>query len=90
MLTPSQDPENPDKMVYDYHRITENLAAAKKAKEEAAEAKGTNSIFKTLTKGLDTDVHDVVVRIERTCQTAAGELGYTHRAELTRSAVDVT
>lgn len=59
---PPQDPENPDKMIYDFHRITENAAEARKAKEAAAEEKGTNSIFKTLTKGLDTDVHDVVVR----------------------------
>jgi len=54
------DPENPDRMIYDHHKVNEIRAAEIKASRAAKEEAGGNNIFKTLTKGLDEDVHDAV------------------------------
>ena len=63
-----EDPENPDRMLFDYKKIAANEAAAKKKRHEERaaqdEANGgvskIKSLFRTVTQGLQEDVHDVV------------------------------
>ena len=59
-----QDPENPDKMITDWDRKRKNRADADKARNaERAATDGDGAgkkLYRTLTKGLEEDVHAVV------------------------------